>query len=126
MAGKDFASDLTNILNDYTLEVQRAAKDAAKTAAEETVKELKRTSPKGFGKRKYARGWKSNKLDSGAAGAAYVVHNGKMPGLTSPLEFGHVARNQFGTWGRVNGIKHIETAAQNGIKVFENEIRSTL
>ena len=126
MAGRDFGTDLTNILDEYSLEVQRAAKESAKSAAEQTVKELKKISPKGEGRRKYASGWTSKKLDSGAAGSGYVVYNGKMPGLTSPLEFGHVARNQFGTWGRVSGINHITRASEDGIKIFEDEIRSRL
>ena len=121
----DFSAQMDQILTGYNLEVQRAAKSAAKKAAEETVRKLKATSPKGV-KRVYANGWKVQKEDYGGSSCSYVVYNSKRPGLTSPLEFGHVARNQFGSWGRVPAVPHIAKAADEGIKIFEDEIRTQL
>jgi hypothetical protein len=42
--------------------------------------------------------------------------------LTHLLENGHIVRNQYGTYGRVNGDGHIKDAEQNAVE----EVISTL
>lgn len=120
--------EMQKILDDYVETVDRAAQESAKEAAERTVNTLKKTSPKrksGKGKGKYARGWKSKKVVQGPL-VSYVVYNGQSPGLTHVLENGHVARNQYGTFGRVRAIKHIGPAAEAGIQRFELSLRTRL
>ena len=120
--------EMQNLLDDYVQEVQDAVKDAAKEAAELTAKQLQKTSPKrikGKGKGKYARGWRVKKHNVGI-NTGYIVYNGAQPGLTQLLENGHVARNQFGTYGRVRAIKHIGPAADAGIQRFELSIKARL
>ena len=117
---------MAKILEEYSLEVERAAREAAKEAAELTVRQLKASSPK-KAKRggRYARGWTMKKESDGVI-TGYVVYNGTSPGLTHVLENGHVARNQFGSYGRVRAIKHIGPAADAGIQRFELGIRARL
>ena len=128
MAVNNFVVEVTKALEEYNLEVDRAAEEAAKEAAEVTARELKSTSPKkksGRGKGKYARGWTYKKQELGTS-ASYVVYNKSAPGLTHLLEQGHVIRNQSGSWGRVRAIPHIARAAESGIQRFELGIRARL
>ena len=120
--------EVSQILETYNLEVVRATQEAAREAAEVTCKQLKATSPKrarGKGRGRYARGWKVTKKQYGTL-TSYIVHNGTCPGLTQLIEFGHVSRNQYGTYGRVRAIKHIGPAADAGIQRFELGVRARL
>lgn len=117
---------LSRIMQQESLKAHRAAEAAAKEAAELTAKQLKANSPR-KAKRggKYARGWQVKKAVRGTL-TGYVVYNGRYPGLTHLLENGHVARNQYGSWGRVRAIKHIAPAADAGIQRFELSFRARM
>ena len=124
----NLVAEVNAMLNEYVQEVQDAIDDAAKEAAEVTARELRANSPKrekGKGKGKYAKGWKVKKRNE-AHLVAYVVYNGSSPGLTHPLEHGHVARNQYGSYGRVRAIPHIGPAADAGIQRFELAVKARL
>lgn len=124
----NLVAEVNAMLNEYVQEVQDAIDDAAKEAAEVTVRELRANSPKrekGRGKGRYAKGWKVKKRNE-AHLVAYVVYNGSSPGLTHPLEHGHVARNQYGSYGRVRAIPHIGPAADAGIQRFELAVKARL
>ena len=128
MSGKTVSVQITNELDTYCDKVREAVKEAAKEAAETTARELKASSPKktkGKGRGKYARGWTVKKQGEGRL-VSYVVYNKTMPGLTHTLENGHVARNQYGTYGRVRAIPHIGQAAEAGIMRYELGIRARL
>lgn len=124
----NLVAEVNAMLNEYVQEVQDAIDDAAKEAAEVTARELRANSPKrekGKGKGRYAKGWKVKKRNE-AHLVAYVVYNGSSPGLTHPLEHGHVARNQYGSYGRVRAIPHIGPAADAGIQRFELAVKARL
>lgn len=124
----NLVAEVNAMLNEYVQEVQDAIDDAAKEAAEVTARELRANSPKrekGKGKGRYAKGWKV-KMRNEAHLVAYVVYNGSSPGLTHPLEHGHVARNQYGSYGRVRAIPHIGPAADAGIQRFELAVKARL
>lgn len=124
----NLVAELNLMLQEYAQDVQDAVDEAAKEAAELTARKLKESSPKrtkGRGKGKYARGWKVKKRYSSHL-VSYVVYNGTSPGLTHVLENGHVARNQYGTFGRVRAIPHIGPAAEAGIQCFELATKSRL
>lgn len=124
----NLVAEVNAMLNEYVQEVQDAIDDAAKEAAEVTARELRANSPKrekGKGKGRYAKGWKVKKRNE-AHLVAYVVYNGSSPGLTHPLEHGHVARNQYGSYGRVRAIPHIGPAADTGIQRFELAVKARL
>ena len=126
--GTNLVAELDLLMKEYVQEVQDAVDDAAKEAAELTAKELRTSSPKrkkGKGRGAYARGWKVKKRYD-ANLVSYVVYNGKNPGLTHVLEHGHVARNQFGTYGRVRAIPHIGPAADAGIQRFQLGVKARL
>lgn len=124
----NLVAELDLILNNYIQDVQDAVDDAAKEAAELTAEHLQDTSPKrekGRGKGSYAKGWKVKKRYD-ANLVSFVVYNGKSPGLTHVLENGHVARNQYGTYGRVRAIPHIGKAADAGIQRFQLATKARL
>lgn len=124
----NLVAEVTAALTEYCAEVQREVDEAAKEAAELTKDQLHKNSPKkkrGKGRGRYARGWKIKKRET-AGLVSYVVYNGSSPGLTHTLEHGHVARNQYGTFGRVRAIPHIGPAAEAGIQRFELSVRARL
>lgn len=126
--GINLVAEVSEIFDTYNLEVKRATEAAARESAELTAQMLKASSPKrtrGKGRGKYARGWRVTKKRYGTL-TSYIVHNGTCPGLTQLLEYGHVSRNQYGSYGRVRAIKHIGTAADAGIQRFELAIRARL
>ena len=117
-----FAVQMDEILTDYKSEVKDVARVASEKAAKETQDRLRAvTDPKLTGA--YAKGWTITKQGPDT----YVVHNKTKYRLTHLLENGHQSANQYGDgYGRVNGIKHIEPAEQEGIKVFVEEIERGL
>lgn len=128
MATTNLVAEVTAALTEYSSEVQKAVDEAAKEAAELTQRQLKENSPKkkkGKGRGKYARGWRIKKQELGNL-VSYVVYNGASPGLTHTLEHGHLARNQYGTYGRVRAIPHIGPAADAGIQRFELSARARI
>lgn len=120
-------AQITEIFDEYTLKVSDAAEAACKEAAELTAKTLRQTSPNrpGRGGGRYKRGWRVKRREVGIL-ASYVVFNGSRPGLTHLLENGHVAKNQYGTWGRVRAIPHIGRAADAGIQRLDLALRARL
>lgn len=116
-------AELTKILNDYSKEVEDVTVEAAGKAARATVRMIKGSAPSRRGK--YKRGWRCKRNDAGML-KGYVVYNGRLPGLTHLLEHGHVSRNQYGEYGRVSARPHIKAAEQEGIRIFEQEIRDKL
>lgn len=123
MATTNLVAEVTAALEKYSQEVQDALDEAAKEAAELTQRQLKANSPKRKGK--YARGWKIKKKELGNL-VSYTVYNGARPGQTHTLEHGHLARNQYGTFGRVRAIPHIGPAAEAGIQRFELSARARI
>lgn len=121
-------AQMEKILEGYDQQVVDISREAAKEAAEVTARTLQNTSPKkvrGRGQGRYARGWTYKVLEDGIL-TSYVVYNKNNAGLTQNLEFGHVVRNQFGTWGRARAIPHIAPAADAGIQRFELSVRARL
>ena len=94
-----------------------ATKDAAKQAADITVKRLKSTSPKGATGR-YAKSWKAKAQDGGQ-----VVYNEKHYRLTHLLENGHDIVSNGKKVGHAKAQPHIKPAEQEGIETFEAIVR---
>lgn len=118
-------SQMSQILDAYFTDVEKASVEASKEAANETVKILKTISPTGKARRHYKSGWKVTRRAEGIL-TAFIVHNATKPGMTQLLEYGHVVRNQKGTYGRTGGIKHIAKAEQEGIEIFEDKLLTKL
>lgn len=121
---KSVEAQLTAILEEYNKEVDRSVAKAAVKAGQRTAARLRGTSPKDSGK--YARGW-GYKTEKGFGGSVKVtVHNKTEYRLTHLLENGHVAKNQFGTYGRVGPRVHIKPAEETGNALFLTEVSKDL
>ena len=118
-------AEMAKILGDYYHDIEKASDEASKEAANETVKILKAISPTGKARRHYRTGWRVTRRAEGIL-TTFIVHNATKPGMTQLLEYGHVIRNQKGTYGRTNGIKHISKAEQEGIEIFEDSLNARL
>lgn len=104
--GLEVGKQLSEILNDFGHSLDDTVKKEINATAKEAVDKLRNTSPKNTGD--YARGWRSKRQTDGSV----VIHNATDYQLTHLLENGHVIKNKKGTYGRVNGIKHIEPVEQ--------------
>ena len=89
-----------------------AIEEGLKKAPKRAASKLRSTSPKNQGD--YSKGWRVKKIDSKEA----VVYNATSPGLTHLLENGHMIRNQYGEYGRYNGIKHIKPVEEEYSEQF--------
>lgn len=95
------AAQMEELLDEINRDVEDSAKKNMSTVAKESAQKLKNTSPRRSGS--YAKGWSVKKQGD----MDVVVHNRADYQLTHLLENGHVIRNKKGTYGRINGIKHI-------------------
>lgn len=106
---KSFEVELMSVLDEFTDDVKDVAEKDFKKVAQDTVKQLKASSPRKTGA--YASGW-AMKKEAGAMGdTSYTIYNSTMPGLTHLLENGHAKAGG----GAVGAIKHIAPAEQNAI-----------
>ena len=95
-------AQMKELLDEVNKDVENSAKRNIQTVAKESAQKLKNTSPRKTGS--YAKGWgvkRQGEMD-------VIVHNRTDYQLTHLLENGHVIRNKKGTYGRTNGIKHIQ------------------
>lgn len=114
----NLADEITNVLREYTTEVEEGLEKAKEDNAKKAVKELKSTSPVGKRKRrKYKDGWRTKKI-----GSAWVVHNATNYQLTHLLEKGHAKVNG----GRVSGRPHIYPAEQKAIVGYEKQLEKII
>ena len=114
--------EVTKIIDEYNEHLKEIVDQCAEEEAKKLVKVLKATSPRGNRtQKKYASGWAVKKKDGG-----YIVHNKTNYQLTHLLENGHIVRNQYGSYDRVSGQKHIEPAEKDAIKDFEQLVRERL
>lgn len=107
---------MTELLNDYSAEVQDVVDKQGKKVAMEGSKTLRSSSPSKSGE--YAQGWRSRKTPYG-----YRIHNTKKPMLTHLLENGHLIRNKWGTYGRTRPIKHIKPVEEWVKSEFETRVK---
>lgn len=111
--------DISEILNDYSDEVQR---DISKTAQEEANKgkdELKAVSPKRTGE--YAKGWRVN-TKKGKGFISCRIHNATHYQLTHLLEKSHAKRNGGVTTPKV----HIKPVEEKIVKEYENKVENII
>lgn len=120
----DIAKELEDILKDYIDEVGEKSDKVLKTAASDTAKDLRSTSPKRTGR--YASSW-TVKTENGVGGTkTYIVHNKKYYRLTHLLENGHVIRNKKGQYGRAPAHPHIKAAEDRAASKIVAEMESEL
>lgn len=126
MADMSVEKQVADILDTFSFKVEEVTEQAAKKAAQDTRDKLKSSSPRDKGE--YAKSWVATKGGKykGAKVSGYVVHNKDHYQLTHLLENGHIIRNQYGTYGRVNGQVHIAPAEREGNKEFEELARKLI
>lgn len=119
---KSFSAEVMEIVDGYKSQVKGVAQEACEKAAKDTAKRLRAVQhPRLTGD--YAKGWAVMKKGPDT----FIVHNKTEYRLTHLLENGHVSANQYGSgYTRVNGIKHIEPAAEEGANEFINEVERQL
>ena len=117
MSKIDIEQDLREILDEFSVEVSKAAGEAIKEVAAESVKKLKASSPNRTGS--YASGWKKT-VESGGLVVEAVVHGGpKTYPLAHLLENGHAKRGG----GRTAPIVHIKPVEEWAIEEVQNRIQ---
>ena len=107
--------DISNILDEYSIEIQESITKAAEDVANAGAKELKATSPKRTGK--YSKGWRVNKR-SGRGFVHTTIYNATNWQLTHLLEKPHLLRNGK----KSKPIVHIEPVEEKCIKDFQKEV----
>lgn len=111
--------DIKRILDEYALQVSTATREAVTDVAKESVKKLKKTSPKRKGGGAYAKGW-TYRVEAGAVDVTATVYGGKKTyPLAHLLENGHLMRN-----GKRGGQRvHIKPVEEWAIAELERKIR---
>lgn len=106
---------IQEVMDEYETEVKEVVDKSLLDVGKETVKVLKKTSPKDRGQ--YAKGWKY-KIDIDRIGKKLTVYNGKYYMLTHLLEKGHA---RVGGERTTDAIPHIKPAQDKAVKkVIEN------
>lgn len=91
--GINIDKQMQKILDEYALQVSDATRQAVKEVAQESVKKLKKTSPRRPKGGAYAKGW-TYKLEAGTVDNSATVYGGKKTyPLAHLLEHGHLMRN---------------------------------
>lgn len=119
------SDQMTKILNEYVDDVKTATNNSIDKVAKESVRKLKQSSSEFRRTGEYAKGW-TLKKERGSGGIVSVTVHNKKYQLTHLLENGHVVRNGSGTYGRVNGVKHIKPVEEWAIKELPDEIKREL
>ena len=107
-------------LKEYTADVADNIKEAVTGVSKGMAKELRRTSPKGYGE--YAKGWTAKKIKEDAYRVRYVIHNKKKPYITHLLENGHAKRGG----GRVEARPHIAPAYKRATAELMDRIEEAM
>ena len=112
----NLTDEILKALRMYSYEVTEKVEDIKEEVANNTVEQLKQTSPKNTGK--YAKSWKVTKQ-----GTKYIVHV-KAPHyrLTHLLEKGHAKTGG----GRVGPRIHIAPAEQRAIQQYLEKVERAL
>ena len=130
--GKSLELAITDILRQYDEDVSTKADEILKQTANRCKNDVQANSPVrdgGSQSGNYKSGWaikKNGKLKGASRIGGYVVHNKTNYQLTHLLEYGHVSKNQYGTYGRVKAYPHIKEAESNAIDECINRMENEL
>jgi hypothetical protein len=107
--------EITDILDEYSSDIQEAITESAIKVAKQGANELKTNSPKRIGK--YKKGWRV-KTTKGQGFVSCVIHNATDYQLTHLLEKPHLKRNGGLTTPKV----HIAPVEEKSNKQYEQEV----
>lgn len=116
---KNDLTAISNILEEYSLEVQEGITKAAEDISKQGAKELKANSPKRTGK--YSRGWKVE-VKKGFGYVNTTIYNSTDWQLTHLLEKPHLLRNGK----KSKPIVHIQPVEEKCIKNFEKKVEQII
>ena len=121
----DSILDITEILNDYSTEIQEAICIEAQNIAKKGRDTLRYTSPKRTGA--YRRGWTVS-TTKGRNTISCVIHNKTHYRLTHLLEHEHAVKNKYGSWGTYYPTKtiHIEPVNKECNNEFEKAVENII
>ena len=111
--------DISNILDEYSIEIQEGITKAAEDVANAGAKELKATSPKRTGK--YSKGWRVNKR-SGKGFVHTTIYNATNWQLTHLLENGHTTRKG----GRTRSFVHIRPVEEKYVNEYTKDVENII
>lgn len=118
VSANSFADTIEKLINEYGNEVNEACRTVIKRVSQQTVKELKKTSPRRTGTRKagaYAKSWAYKPVKVSGRITEYTIYN-KKPGLTHLLENGHGGKSP------ASAKPHVKPAEDFAIKELERQI----
>ena len=116
MSKKSFSVQMADILKEIGANVDESIDEALKKVPKRASAKLKSVSPKGSGK--YAKGWRTKRIDD----KTVVVYNAALPGFTHLLENGHVIKNAKGEYGRAPAHKHIAPVEEEAVDEFIRDL----
>ena len=111
--------DISDILNEYSQDIQDGITQAAEDIAKDGANELKIKSPKRTGK--YSKGWRVDKR-SGKGFVHTTIYNATNWQLTHLLEKPHLLRNGK----KSTPIVHIEPVEQKCITNFKKKVEKII
>lgn len=110
---------ISDLLNEYSNDIQEAITKESETVAKKGVNKLKNTSPKRTGK--YSKGWRS-KTTKGKGYVESTIYNATNWQLTHLLEKSHLLRNGSRSTPKV----HIAPVEQECIKEYETNVEKII
>lgn len=116
---KNDLTAISDILTEYSLEVQEGITKAAEDVSKQGAKELKTKSPKRTGK--YSKGWKVD-VKKGYGFVNTTIYNSTSWQLTHLLEKPHLLRNGK----KSKPIVHIQPVEEKCIKNFEKKVEQII
>ena len=99
-----FTKEIQKLLEDYGDEVESIVEEEVVEVSKDTVKKLRKDSPKDTGK--YSKGWRLKKK-KGRLGIETIIYNATHYWLVHVLENGYYSRKRK---ERVNGQEHVKPA----------------
>lgn len=113
MSGKSIEFQMEKILKHTTEQIETAVDVALKEPPKLCKKLIQANAPKLTGA--YRKGWK---IKRHRRTKSAVVYNDTEPGKAHLLEYGHVIKNQNGTYGRAPAHPHIKQAETQSVQLF--------
>lgn len=105
----EMASEIMNVLQEYKASVDVITEDSVRDATNAARARVRELSPHQNGKKTYSRNWRTRFINDGQTHIG-IVYQGKWPGLTHLLEYGHAKVGEGG--GRTEAQAHIAPAQE--------------
>ena len=121
-----FGAVLAKLIDEYGNEVNKICRSVVRDVAQDSVTELKGSSPKRTGA--YAKSWAVKSETVAGWKTSYIVHNKEHYQLTHLLENGHEIKNRKSgpSYGTATPHPHIKAVEQKAAKNLEQKIREEI